>query len=48
VRVLRAHPRCVWRACPVTRVRCSSSAKLAKEHGVTTKAVRDIWNMRCA
>jgi len=34
------------RATKSSKLRDSSSAKLAKEHGVTTKAVRDIWNMR--
>eukprot|EP00277_Geminigera_cryophila_P027417 CAMPEP_0179483774 /NCGR_PEP_ID=MMETSP0799-20121207/60861_1 /TAXON_ID=46947 /ORGANISM="Geminigera cryophila, Strain CCMP2564" /LENGTH=245 /DNA_ID=CAMNT_0021297435 /DNA_START=113 /DNA_END=846 /DNA_ORIENTATION=- len=29
-----------------SKLRDSSSSKLAKEYGVTTKAVRDIWNMR--
>ena len=28
------------------KLRDSSSSKLAEEHGVTTKAVRDIWNLR--
>ena len=34
------------RAAKSSKLRDSSSSKLAHEHGVTTKAVRDIWNMR--
>jgi hypothetical protein len=31
------------RAAKSSKLRDSSSSKLAREHGVTTKAVRDIW-----